>query len=240
MSPHRRPLKRSDLIRVAIAAGIVVGVSVSLFALRHAAPTTRLDFVVPGTSETDPDPVTCQRILPDEARVTGPSGVPAELPPPVGRVLSTEVVSCPDNFDGHVVEYIGEVVGDILHREGGTWVLMNDDHYALELGPLELHRAYNGPNTGLSVWLPDPLGRHVDEVGRPGQRGDVLHVSGILRRADPMDGGGLAIRAFRAELLADGDAAPPPVNSQQLAVSVVVAIGAAALSVVARMAALRR
>jgi hypothetical protein len=69
------------------------------------------------------------------------------------------VTSCPAAYDGHRVTYVGELVGDLLRREGGAWVLVNDDDYALRVGPLPAHPELRGTNSGLSVWLPDPLPR---------------------------------------------------------------------------------
>ena len=39
----------------------------------------------------------------------------------------------------------------------GAWVLVNDDAYALDVGPLQGHSQFRGGNSGLSVWLPAPL-----------------------------------------------------------------------------------
>jgi hypothetical protein len=83
------------------------------------------------------------------------------------RVTSELVVSCPTRFDGHQVTYVGEAVGDLLVRDGGAWVLVKGDDYALEVGPLPGHRDRRGTNAGLSVWLPNPLSERLTGLGRP-------------------------------------------------------------------------
>lgn len=118
------------------------------------------------------------------------------------RVTSTQVLGCPAAFDGRSVVFTGELVGDLLARDGGAWVLVNDDDYALEVGPLPAHRDRRGTNSGLSVWLPDRLHGLVTGLGGPGRRGDLVRVEGVVRRADPDDGGGLTLRADTLQVLA--------------------------------------
>ncbi len=141
-----------------------------------------------------------------------------------GRVSSTQVYLCPSAFDRVEVTYVGEVVGEVLRRRGGAWAQVNDDAYALELGPLVGHREHAGFNTGMSVWLPDGLHEDIEEVGRPGRRGDVILVRGMLLRADPDDGGGITIRAHELELLAASVDVEAPLHVVQAGVAALLAI----------------
>ncbi|MEY3019057.1 MAG: hypothetical protein RLZZ272_41 [Actinomycetota bacterium] len=130
--------------------------------------------------------------------------------PPGARVGSSTVLRCPAAFDGLEVTFVGEVVGDVLPRRGGAWVLVNDDAYALTTGPLPGHRTFAGSNSGLAVWLPDPLVDGLSEPGRPGRRGDVVVVTGRIVRVDPDDSGGLTLRAETVRIAAPGtDVATP-------------------------------
>ncbi len=144
---------------------------------------------------------------------------------PGGRLTSDLVHACPRLLDGHDVTYIGEVVGDVLRRPGGAWVLVNDDAYALEVGPLGPHREQRGFNTGLSVWLPDGQHERLGAPGRHGRRGDVVRIEGVLLRADPADGGGTTVRSARLEVLAPSAPVAEPLN-----VPLVIAAAAAALA----------
>ena len=131
------------------------------------------------------------------------------------RVSSTQVHQCPEAFDQVAVTYVGEVVGELLPRSGGVWAQVNDDAYALEVGPLVGHRERAGFNTGLSVWLPDGLHEDIEGVGRPGRRGDVILVEGTLHRTDDDDGGGLTVRAETLDVLAVTEEVEDPLHLVQ-------------------------
>jgi len=131
---------------------------------------------------------------------------------PDGRITSESIYACPRLFDGLDVRYVGEVVGDVLAREGGAWVLVNDDAYALEVGPIGAHRQLSGFNSGLSVWLPDGLHERISATGRFGRRGDIILVEGVLLRTDPADGGGITLRATTLEVLAPSVTTAEPLN----------------------------
>lgn len=152
-----------------------------------------------------------------------------------GRVSSTQVFACPSAFDELEVTYVGEVVGEVIPRRGGAWAQVNDDAYALEVGPLVGHRERFGFNTGMSVWLPDGLHEEIEAVGRPGQRGDVILVRGTLLRTDPDDGGGTAVRAEELERLAESVEIEDPFHLLQAVVAVVLALAAIATTVWARI-----
>ncbi|MFP4311005.1 MAG: hypothetical protein ACLFS9_03370 [Nitriliruptoraceae bacterium] len=159
----------------------------------------------------------------------------AELPAG-GRVSSTQVYRCPSGFDGLEVSYVGEVVGEVLRRDGGAWVQLNDDAYALETGPLVGHRERAGFNTGLPVWLEGDLADRIEQPGRAALRGDVVLVRGTVYRADPHDAGGTTLRATELETLAGPLPLTPPLHTLQLGV----ALGLSLLALLATLWALRR
>ena len=151
-------------------------------------------------------------------------------------VSSTVAVECPAVFDQAPVVVVGEVVGDVLRRAGGSWVQLNDDPYALEVGPLPITGAQAGASAGLAVWMPDPLDDGLT-AGRSDRRGDVLEIRGTFLRTDEDDGGGTSVRAERASVLAPtvsrGEAVAPR------AVLVTLALAAAAGAAWARRGARR-
>ncbi|MCC5948339.1 MAG: hypothetical protein JJT89_07760 [Nitriliruptoraceae bacterium] len=163
-----------------------------------------------------------------------PSCTPATAPgvrdevvrafPERGRVSSEQVIACPRAYDGLEVTFTGEAIGEVLPRRGGAWLQVNDDAYALEVGPVIGHRELSGFNSGLAVWLPDGLHEQVEVVGRPAQRGDVLLLTGTIHRADADDGGGLTLRATELEVLAAGVHIEPPFHTLQAIVSGVLAV----------------
>lgn len=223
----------------AIALLTVIAVGVVVNAVRQPPPEG------PDPSlaiEPAPDPeaagediITCERTLPDVP--TTPEGAPP--PSPIGRVSSTEVIECPDTFDGHRVVFVGEVIGDVLERDDGAWVLMNDDAYALEVGPIPGAGELRGTNSGLSVWLQPEMAQLIEHPGGPRWRGDVLRVSGVVNRVDPADGGGLTVRAITADRIAPPIPLDPPINVPQAIAAGVAVLFALALTAVERLRARR-
>lgn len=132
-----------------------------------------------------------------------------------GRVTSAMVTACPSAFDGRPVRFAGELVGDLLHRDGGAWVQVNDDVYALRSGPLPTHGVVDGANSGLAVWLPDELLPGVTGLGGHGWRGDVVLLHGRILRSDPADGGGLTLRADGLTVLLPAAPYPLPLHREQ-------------------------
>jgi len=224
-------MRRSEppLKRLVIAPVIVV---VALFTGLQAFHSATAPSVAAGpspavTAELPPvlnETPRCQR----DRTGSDVGGVAAGLPAISDglRVTSGQVLDCPVAFDGRRITFVGELVGDLLARDGGAWVLVNDDDYALELGPLPAHRERRGTNSGLSVWLPDRLHGPLTGLGRPGQRGDLVRIEGLVRRSDPSDGGGLSLRAEQLEVLSPAAPVQEPLNLAQ----VWLAVGALALA----------
>jgi hypothetical protein len=144
------------------------------------------------------------------------------------------VFLCPSAYDGMEVTYVGEVVGELLPRRGGAWAQVNDDDYALVTGPLVGHRERAGFNTGLSVWLEEPLADRITSPGRPALRGDVVLLRGTILRADPDDGGGITLRATELETLAPPLEIDPPLHVLQVVVAGVLSVLALIATVWAR------
>lgn len=153
-----------------------------------------------------------------------------------GRVTSSMIVACPAAFDGRRVTYTGELIGDVIRRGGGGWVLVNDDDYALAVGPLPAHRDHRGTNSGLTVWLPDEGLAKITGMGRPNQRGDVVRLVGHIRRIDPQDGGGLTLRAEEVSVLRPSEKVEEPIRWPQAALAAGGLMAAGLLSVVRRRA----
>lgn len=213
-----------------VAALLVLAAVVVVTAARSGAPPVAPMVIDEGLTPSSSDEssvfVTCQRTLPD--RPTLREGV---VPDAVGRVRSADVLECPDLFDRRIVTFVGEVVGDVLRRPGGAWVLVNDDAYALETGPLHAAGDFRGANSGLSVWLPEELAARVTTPGNARWRGDVIEVTGQLLRVDPADGGSLTIRASQLEVVAPAVEVDRPLNRTQAILAgalTVLALGVAA------------
>lgn len=233
-------MSRTRLWLTLAAAGLAtVGVGEVIHQLQLTAPTASQEYIAPGTTapqDANDPAITCTRRT--SGGTTTPEGATIRLPD--RPVRSSEVVNCPDVFDGREVEYRGEVVGDVLRRDGGAWLLVNDDAYALSVGPLPAHREFSGTNTGLAVWVDTATAATIEHTGGPARRGDVFRFTGTILRVDPADGGGLTLRASDVELLSRGGPVELPTHDGQTRVAIVAAIAALAVSVAERIRARTR
>lgn len=231
MIPSRTRLIGLTVLPIALVAAVLATViAVAASAPEAALPATELE--LPPAVETDPQG--CRRDR------DGTTDVDEPLITADRRVTSAVIVSCPTRFDGLRVTYIGEAVGDLLDRDGGAWVLVNDDDYALTIGPLPGHRDHRGTNSGLSVWLPDPLPEQLTGLGRPGTWGDVIEITGQIMRTDPEDGGGLTLRADQLTVLQPSRPIDELLNGPQLALAIATALAATLATTITRRAANRR
>jgi hypothetical protein len=231
MIPARRRLVRLALLPVVLVAAVLATVAVVADLAPDREPPA-VELALPPVVELDL--AGCER----DHDGNGLLDRPVET---VGRRVTSElVVSCPTRFDGRQVTYVGEVVGDLLVRDGGAWGLVNDDDYALEVGPLPGHHDRRGTNRGLAVWLPDPLPAQLTGLGRPGVWGDVIEVNGTVRRADPDDGGGLTLRADQLTVRQPARPVDDPLRTPQLVLAVVSTLAAIGAGAVRYRATVRR
>jgi hypothetical protein len=227
-APRRRQRTRRLLVAVVLGVALVLA---GAEALLRAKPTVEVqDLRVDAPALALRDVRTCSRGT-DEATV---AEIQNEFVPG-GRVSSAQVYACPSAYDGLRVAFVGEAIGEVLPRRDGAWVQVNDDDYALEVGPIGAHVEQRGFSSGMSVWLPDGLHEAL-EVGRHERRGDVVLVVGALFQADPDDGGGITLRADQLEVLAPSVEVPEVLHALQAWVAGVLATVALASMVWARRA----
>ena len=139
-------------------------------------------------------------------------------------VKASDLIECPQLYDGQKVVYEGEVVRAILRRGDRAWVQVNDDAYALDLGPLPEHRTAVGGNSGIPVSIPAQSADQLRHVGMHQQQGDVIRVSGTFHRADPVDGGGPTIQAATVAIQRPGHRFDLGVSRPRAAVAALLAL----------------
>jgi hypothetical protein len=227
--PRRRQRTRRLLVALVLGLAILLAGAEALLRAKPVDDTLQLQVDVPPLALAEPRPCTRR---PDDPTV---EEILEEFVAG-GRVSSSQVYACPAAFDGLRVQFAGELIGELIPREGGVWVQVNDDPYALDVGPIGAHVEQRGFNTGMSVWLPDGLHEQVEGVGRHEVRGDVVLLEGVLLRADPADGGGTTIRADGMEVLAPAVELPEPLHVVQAVVAGVLGVLALAGVVLARRA----
>lgn len=216
--PPHLPTRRLLIVPGAVLALLVIGLHL-LVAVDQGEPDPALDVSVGLAPTALDEPRRCSRGDTDDIVEEVRAAATADT-----RVTSEIVHACPRAFDGQHVRYVGELVGDLLHRDGGAWVLVNDDDYALQVGPLSAHRDHRGTNSGLTVWLPDEVLGEVTGLGRPDVRGDVVEVLGSIVRSDPADGGGLTLRADTLEVLQPATRVGDPLDVGSLALALAAAL----------------
>jgi len=99
---------------------------------------------------------------------------------------SSELIKNARFYDGQLVVYEGEVIGDLMRRADGVWVNLND-----------------GPGA-IGVWMSSFLARKINYAGNYKTRGDRLEVAGIFHRACLEHGGDLDIHAQGINVIAAG------------------------------------
>lgn len=153
---------------------------------------------------------------------TVPSGDVVDVSSPV-------LLACPELFDGRGVTFVGEVVGSIMQRGQRAWLQVNDDAYALVLGPLPVTRVAAGSSSSVAVSVSRAAVERVLFVGGADARGDRVRIFGVFHAADPSDAGNPTIRADRVDVVEPGARFDRPASTRRT-VAAVVALTVAALT----------
>lgn len=167
---------------------------------------------------------------PVQAAEGSPCNQPFGQEPDTDPVKASDLIECPQLYDGLDVVYEGEVVRAVLRRGDRAWVQVNDDAYALDVGPLPEHRTAIGGNSGIPVSIPAASAAQLRHVGSYQEQGDVIRVSGVFHRADPADGGGPTIQATSVEISRPGHRFDPAVSRPRAVVAVVMLLLAGLLA----------
>ncbi len=101
-------------------------------------------------------------------------------------VSSTELINNAAQHDGQSVVYEGEVIGDIMVRQGYAWINVNDGKNAI------------------GVWAPKDLIKDLRYTGSYKSKGDWIEVQGVFARACPQHGGDIDIHAQRIRTISAG------------------------------------
>lgn len=169
----------------------------------------------------------------DPEELVGPQGCPEPGDPSV-TITADALIECPRTYDQQIVRYRGEAVRAVLPRGERAWVHLNDDPYALDLGPLPAHRLAVGANSGIPVSIPLDVADDITHVGDAHHQGDILDIEGVFHRAHPADGGGPAIQARTATIHQTGRRVARPVSPPLILTAITVAMIALASTIAVR------
>ena len=101
-------------------------------------------------------------------------------------INSSELIKNAMQYDGKLVTYSGEAVGDVMSRGKFAWVNINDGDNAI------------------GVWMSADFAREINFLGNYKSRGDKIEVIGVFHRACLEHGGDLDIHAQALRKLSNG------------------------------------
>ncbi|MEI8349438.1 MAG: hypothetical protein WCI77_04740 [Candidatus Omnitrophota bacterium] len=90
---------------------------------------------------------------------------------------SSELIANAKQYDGKIVVYHGEVIGDVMVRGSYAWINVNDSQNAI------------------GIWLESKLVKDIQYTGGYTSRGDLIAITGTFHRACIEHGGDLDIHA---------------------------------------------
>jgi hypothetical protein len=105
-------------------------------------------------------------------------------------ISSTELINNAKQYDGKVVVYAGEVIGDVMARQDHAWINVHDG------------------NNAIGIWLSKDLTRDIRYTGSYKAKGDWVEVTGVFQRACLEHGGDLDIHAQKIRTIKSGSVVP--------------------------------
>ncbi len=145
------------------------------------------------------------------------AGTPAGV-----AVASAALIENASAWDGRVVSFAGEAVGEALARGDHAWLQINDDAY--QVRDLGVARPLAGYNSGQAIWAPLELARRVRRFGDYRNQGDAVRVTGEFHAACREHGGDMDIHATGLEVVREGHAVTQRLNPGRLGIAIVLLI----------------
>jgi len=118
------------------------------------------------------------------------------------EVNSASLVENANPWNGHVVAFKGEAIGEAMGRGKMAWIHLNDDAYMWK--NIEEGAKLDGYNSGHAVWVPAGLAAKIRFFGDFKHEGDVVKVVGTFNAACPRHGGDMDIHASTLEIVRVG------------------------------------
>jgi len=116
---------------------------------------------------------------------------------------SSDLIDNAGLYDGKLVTFSGEAIGDIMKRGDFAWVNVSD-----------------GKNS-LGVWMSASLAKEIDFAGSYKTRGDKIEIVGVFHRACPEHGGDLDIHACSLRKIVSGGAVPEKTDLKKIKLSII-------------------
>lgn len=205
-----------------------VGVGLALITLAVTALIALSNWLLPPAGSTPPLPAPAPAApAPSPGAVACPTADELAAASAPLRPTASDLIDCPDLYDGRTVTYVGEAIEATFPLDARTVVILNDDDYALGPGPLPEARTALGGNSGIAVVLPPGTAGRIQQLGDYRHRGDRLEVVGVYHSASDLLGGEPAIVARDATVVEAGYAIAHTVDAKT-AIAAAIAAGTAA------------
>lgn len=127
---------------------------------------------------------------------------PDDQTPAGMEVASTALVENAAGWNGRIISFKGEAIGERMVRGGMAWIHLNDDAYMEK--SMEAGAGSEGYNSGQAIWLPTDLTRRIRFFGDYKTQGDHVRITGIFYAACAEHGGDMDIHATDLTLIALG------------------------------------
>jgi hypothetical protein len=116
---------------------------------------------------------------------------------------SSELIKNAKEYDGKLIAYSGEVIGDVMLRGEFAWVNINDGQNAL------------------GVWMSAALAQEIKFTGNYRSRGDRLEIVGVFHRACLEHGGDLDIHAQSLRKIGNGRIVKERLNFDKVSLNLI-------------------
>jgi hypothetical protein len=113
-------------------------------------------------------------------------------------ISSVELINNAKNYNGNIVVYKGEVIGDIMLRGEYAWINVNDEKNAI------------------GIWIKKELIKDIIYTGNYKAKGDLVEITGKFNRSCVEHGGDLDIHAQSIAKISYGNKTPHSVNKKEI------------------------
>ena len=152
--------------------------------------------------------------------------LPVETPAPASispnAPASGDLVEHPKTWNGQMIPFRGEAIGEAMFRGDTAWLHLNDDGYYLK--NVEEGAGLSGYNTGMPVYLSAELARKVSIFGDYKHEGDIVEVRGVFNAACAQHGGDMDIHAVSLRTITPGHHAIDQIRPWKVALAIALAL----------------
>lgn len=129
------------------------------------------------------------------------------------EVNSASLVENANAWNGHVITFKGEAIGEAMVRGKMAWIHLNDDAYMWK--NIEEGAQLGGYNSGHAVWAPANLAMKIRFFGDFKHEGDVVKIVGTFNAACPQHGGDMDIHASTLQIVRVGHPVHHVINTSR-------------------------